>query len=367
MRVREAGSMVLVVLAAVALWRFVLAMPAYSLTAEEFVALYQPVSADGPEPAGTTQPLVFEFVEARRARFQFAAHDGDRVTGYIEWPQVSAAQQSSEPGLLQPDSSKTALSKTASAKQTSSKQDLSQADSSPQAAALPAGARFPVLLGLSAMGQSAQRWWLAEYKGRPTLTGSHRIREMAIAAGYAVVTIDNRYTDTRKDPDRSIDAIMSDLHVFGDRTDYEQMIHGTVMDLRLLLDKLALQPELDMQRVTAMGYSMGGQVGLLLAAVDARVRRLIAVVPPWLDNRTAKVSPRNAAPLIANIPVLLITANDDEYASVAQNAELFQAIASPDKQHVRIDAGHLLPADYVDVLRPLFFTAQLPVQLSAQP
>lgn len=324
MRVREAGSIVLVVLAAVALWRFVLAMPAYSLTADEFVSLYQLPAAESGAQASATEPLSFEFVDARRARFRFSAYDGDSVTGYIEWPKPFGPR------------------------------DVAQQGSPTAADSLPSSARYPVLLGLSAMGQSAQRWWLAEYKGKPTLTQSHHIREMAIAAGYAVVTIDNRYTDSRKNPERGVDAIMRDLHVFGDRTDYERMIHGTVMDYRQLLDKLALQPELDMQRVTAMGYSMGAQTGLLLAAVDGRIRRLIAAVPPWLDDRTAKVSPRNAAPLIENIPVLLITANDDEYASAAQNAELFQAIGSADKRHVRMDAGHLLPAEYVDVLRPLF-------------
>lgn len=303
MRIFLAGLMLC--LSVAVLWGCMFTLPATPLSAEVFLAEYQ-TSVDAGETK-SLDALKLEMVEDGRARFQFSALDGDLVHGYIEWPK----QQRPDAG-------------------------------------------FPVLLGLSAMGQSAQRWWQAEYKGRPTITQTHRIRDMAINAGYVLVTIENRFTDSRKNPERSIDGIMTDLHIFGDKTDYEKMVHGTVMDARLLLDKLALQPELNLQRVTVLGYSMGAQMGFLLSAVDPRIHRLVAVVPPWLSDKTARVAPKNAAPLIKDIPVLLITADDDEYASIEQNARLFAAIASPQKQHIRFDAGHLLPATYVDALRPAF-------------
>jgi len=298
-------AFLLMCLSIAVLWGCMFIMPATPLSAEAFLAEYQ-TSTEVSETE-SLDALNFEMVEDSRARFQFSALDGDLVHGYIEWPK----QQRPDAG-------------------------------------------FPVLLGLSAMGQSAQRWWQAEYKGKPTITQTHRIREMAMNAGYVLVTIENRFTDSRKNPERSIDGIMTDLHIFGDKSDYEKMVHGTVMDARLLLDKLALQPELDLQRVTVLGYSMGAQMGFLLSAVDPRVHRLVAVVPPWLSDTTARVAPKNAAPLIKDIPVLLITGDDDKYASIKQNDSLFEAIASPQKQHIRFDAGHLLPAHYVDALRPVF-------------
>ena len=287
-----------VVMAALLVWRFAFAMPYTPISSAEFLQSYDYRS-------DSAEPLQFESISERKARFSYVGHQGDVVHGYIEWPESPRETTTS----------------------------------------------FPVFLGVSAMGQSAVRWWQAEYKGKPTITQSHRIREMAIAAGYAVVTIDNRYTDSRKDPQREISAIMRDLHLFGDKTDYESMVHGTVMDLRLLLGKLALQPELNMNRVTVVGYSMGAQIGFLLAATDNRIQRLIAMVPPYLDDRTARVAPKNAAPLLKEISVLLLTANDDEYASKEQNQQLFDAIATTRKQHLRYESGHLLPAEYIEALR----------------
>lgn len=298
MRWKCTALLVGAVIAALLVWRFAFAMPSTPISSAELLQSYD-------YRPDSSESLQFESLSERKARFSYAGHQGDVVHGYIEWPENPRETTTS----------------------------------------------FPVLLGVSAMGQSAVRWWQAEYKGKPTLTHSHRIRELAVEAGYVVVTIDNRFTDSRKDPQREIGAIMRDLHLFGDKTDYESMVHGTVMDLRLLLDRLALQPELDMNRVTVVGYSMGAQIGFLLAAADSRIQRLIAMVPPYLDDRTARVAPKNAAPLLTDNSVLLLTANDDEYASEEQNQQLFDAIATVRKQHLRYESGHLLPPEYIEALR----------------
>ena len=315
-RVVTGMSGLLLVAAAAGIWRAFFAMPVTPLSEAAFVQAYaypatsRPVDAARRDPAQSDPaPLTLVPDGPLKARFQYRGFDGDRVHGFIEWP--------ADPTTHPPEG-------------------------------------FPVLLGISAMGHSAQRWWHADYKGRPTITETHQIRALAIAAGYAVVSIDNRYTDSRKDPAHEIDDIMWDLHVYGDKSRYQKMVHGTVMDLRQLLDKLALQPELDLSRLTVAGYSMGAQVGLLLTGVDQRVQRLIAMVPPHLDDRTAVVAAKNAAPLIRQASVLLLTADDDPYASPEQNAALFAAIATADKRHLRHDSGHVLPANYLDALRPLF-------------
>ena len=50
----------------------------------------------------------------------------------------------------------------------------------------------PVLIGAHAMGRSYQRWWQPSYKERATRESTDKITEMALAKGYAVVTIDAR-------------------------------------------------------------------------------------------------------------------------------------------------------------------------------
>ncbi|SHF70360.1 Alpha/beta hydrolase family protein [Microbulbifer donghaiensis] len=210
--------------------------------------------------------------------------------------------------------------------------------------------KHPVLIGISAMGRGYQRWWTDSFKERPTVTRVNEITELATDRGYAVIAIDARFHGTRKDPDRPLRSIMNDLHFFGDKTDYENMIRKTVLDYRVLLDWISDQPTLDSDRVTAVGYSMGAQVGLLLSALDQRVGQLVAMVPPHIDDKTALVAPKNLASLIDEPRVLLVTANEDEYASAADNRALFLAIASENKEQLAFDSGHILPADYVDAL-----------------
>ncbi len=205
----------------------------------------------------------------------------------------------------------------------------------------------PVLIGAHAMGRSYQRWWLPSYKERATRESTDKITEMALAKGYAMVTIDARNHGERKDPEYSIVDIINNLHWWGEREPYEAMLIDTVRDHRVLLDWLSTQPQFDAERVDITGYSMGAHVSLLLAAVDTRVKRVAAVVPPHINSYTAIVAPLNMLTGLADNPVLLFSANDDEYASEEENKALFDALPNTEKQHYTFDGGHVLPASYV--------------------
>lgn len=208
-------------------------------------------------------------------------------------------------------------------------------------------APLPVLIGAHAMGRAHVRWWQDSFQDRPTRENTDKITALALAQGYAVVTIDARNHGERKDPHNSIVDIIHNLHWWGERQPYEQMLVDTVRDHRVLLDWLVSQPQFDANRIDITGYSMGAHVSLLLAAVDDRVRRVAAVVPPHINSRTAIVAPLNMLPGLADNPVMLLSANDDEYASKKENMRLFKALPNANKQHYRFDSGHLLPADYV--------------------
>lgn len=210
--------------------------------------------------------------------------------------------------------------------------------------------KYPVLVGMAAMGRGYQRWWVDSFKGRPTVTRVNEITERASQKGYVVVAIDARFHGTRKDPNRTLGSIMNNLHFFGDKRDYEAMIRETVLDYRVLMDWIAQQPDLDGNHLTLAGYSMGAQVALLASALDPRVDRVIAMVPPHIDDKTAVVAPKNLAGLIKKTGVLLITADDDEYASKEDNLRLYDAIASEDKKHLAFAGGHILPGDYIDAV-----------------
>lgn len=213
---------------------------------------------------------------------------------------------------------------------------------------------FPLLIGLHALGRAHQRWWDREFKGRETLEQTDRITALALASGYAVLAIDARRHGLRKDANGPASQLLRDLHLWGAREPYERMLIDTVRDHRLLLDWVSTQPQLDRTRVRVAGYSMGGQLALLLGGIDPRISAVAAIVPPHLDDKVAAVSPARLLPGLTGKKVWLLSADDDELASRAQNQALFDAIPTTDKQHRRFDSGHLLPAGYAEQLRDWF-------------
>jgi cephalosporin-C deacetylase-like acetyl esterase len=282
-----------------ALWYGVFGLKPYSLSTEELTARYayslkQQVQLDLKE----LTPQSFEFT--------YPSFDGVTVNGRISYPQ--------DPKTIQNP--------------------------------------LPVLIGAHAMGRSQIRWWQDSFKDRATFEQTDKITAMALAKGYAVVAIDARHHGLRKDPDLSLVDIIDNLHWWGEREPYETMLVDTVRDHRVLLDWLEQQPMLDKNKIKLAGYSMGAQISLLLAGVDSRIKSVAAIVPPHMNSTTAVVAPLNVMAGLSDNQVWLFTADDDEYASIKQNQQLFDALPNPDKKLFRFDSGHLLPADYVTKLEP---------------
>lgn len=209
-----------------------------------------------------------------------------------------------------------------------------------------------MLIGAHAMGRSQIRWWQDSFKDRATFEQTDKITTMALTKGYAVVAIDARHHGLRKDPDLSVVDIIDNLHWWGEREPYEAMLVDTVRDHRVLLDWLVQQPQLDKTKIKLVGYSMGAQISLLLAGVDSRIHSVAAIVPPHMNSTTAVVAPLNLMAGLADNQVWLFTADDDEYASIKQNQQLFDALPNADKKLFRFDSGHLLPADYLNDFEP---------------
>lgn len=297
-----------------ALWWAVFALRPYDVSPEQLTALYAHAKADTPLPQVQLGPVEQTTVGGTTAWAQslrYASFDGAWVIGRIVHPL-----------------------------------DPSRPDAMPSAR--------PVLLALHAMGRTHWRWWLGEFKGRPTIENTHLLAERALQAGHVVVALDARGHGDRKDPQRPLIAreMLRDLHLWGEREPYERLIVDTVKDYRVLLDWIEAQPHLGGGQVRAAGYSMGAQMALLLAATDPRVRSVAAMVPPHLDCKVAAVAPISVAAWLADTEVWLLTAADDEYASRSGNATLFAALQGPANRHLDFPGGHVLPPGYVEQLQP---------------
>ena len=297
-----------------ALWWAIFALKPYDISPAAWTALYAHAAANAPATPvqlGALEPVTVGEMPAWAQSLSLVAPDGTPVLGRIVFPE---------------DPSKNAA----------------------------ASASRPVLLALHGMGRTQWRWWQGEYKGRPTIENTHRVAERALRAGFVVLALDARGHGDRKNPVKPLisSEMMRDLHVWGARAPYEQLIVESVKDYRLLLDWVVQQPWADGQRISATGYSMGAQMALLLAAADPRVRSVAAMVPPHLDRKVAAVAPMTMLSRLAGVEVWLLTGQDDEYASAQDNLALFTALPGPDKKHLVFPGGHLLPADYAEALQP---------------
>lgn len=292
MKTKLLGSTLIFALAMYAIWYFFISLKELPLPQQFIVDSYD-------YPAVNTSTFELNELEPNNYKLSFQSFDGSIVNGQISFPSECYS-------------------------------------------------KCPVLIGVSAMGRNYNRWWIDSWKDRPTVTNVNKLGKAALNNGYAVVAIDARYHGSRKDPEKTLRSIMNDLHFFGDKEPYEKMIVNTVKDYRVLIDWLSTNNKIDSERIVMAGYSMGGQISLLAASVDNRISQVVSIVPPSLDDKVAKVAPKNVVPLISAFRLLLVTSDDDENASVAENKVLFDLIPISDKEHLVFEGDHILPVSYVD-------------------
>ncbi|WP_100913665.1 alpha/beta hydrolase family protein [Pseudoalteromonas spongiae] len=204
----------------------------------------------------------------------------------------------------------------------------------------------PLLIGVHAMGRSYIRWLQDSFKNTDTIEQTDELANMALAKGYAVLVIDARNHGKRKNLDYNIKKVMYDLWFWGKREPYETMIIDTVKDHRVLLDWVATQPQFDQNEISVAGYSMGGQISLILASLDTRINKVLSIVPPASSDNVARVSPLNFVKQLSAEKTWLVTADNDQYANKQENIALFNAIANTQKHHIVIQGEHELPEGY---------------------
>lgn len=161
-----------------------------------------------------------------------------------------------------------------------------------------------------------------------------------IERGYRVVALDARVHGARSKEKKPMELVKAARS--GDSAAYQAMIMQTVGDYRYILDKLLKR--FQSEQVLVVGYSMGAQMGTLLAATDNRITHLVTMVPPAVRN-VPEVSPINFAADV-KVPWLLITAENDQFSSREQNAELVEK-TGPLMKTVSFDSKHMLPGTYV--------------------
>jgi len=213
--------------------------------------------------------------------------------------------------------------------------------------AIPSGgtAPYPCVVALHGLSASKEIWWEADNDHSGLM-----LTEGLLRRGYAVLTVDDRYHGERmfrNDFENAMGLLWNpDTH-----NRFRRMLTQSTVDCRRALDYLASRPEIDMNRVGIIGYSMGGIMSFQLAALDDRVKAGVSCVgPPRIPNKLLdSFSAFQFAPRIADTPfMVLMGRRDDALYSVGEAQKLHDLIASPVKKLNFYDSGHHLPSSYVD-------------------
>jgi predicted esterase len=117
-------------------------------------------------------------------------------------------------------------------------------------------------------------------------------------------------------------------------------------DLSRTVDYLATRSDIDSQRMTFAGFSLGAAVAPVLVVAEPRFKAAMLIAGgyharAWLPE----IDPRRYAPHV-KLPVLMLNGSCDAIFPMQSSQDpLFRHLGSADKQRKLLLAGHTIPAD----------------------
>src|SRR4030095_2402180 len=97
-----------------------------------------------------------------------------------------------------------------------------------------------------------------------------------------------------------------------------EVVTRRALDVRRAIDYLASRPEFDRERIAFYGLSMGAEEGLIVGAVEPRMRTLVLVAAGISDDVPAEVDGLHFAPRV-RVPVLMLNGRYDFGSPLATN------------------------------------------------
>ncbi len=203
---------------------------------------------------------------------------------------------------------------------------------------------YPVVLLIDGITGSKSRWWEDDSWPR----GGQATKQL-LAAGFAVLALDAQYHGERivengyENPGR-----MLFQRRWYNRT--REMFLQTTVEHRRAIDYLATRSEIDIERVGALGHSMGGIIIFGLNASEPRLGVSVACVTPltlWEPAEMAVISPFNFARGVGKRPFLMLMGRNDPWYSETEAAQLLEMIEGDPKDLMFYDSDHRLPEAYV--------------------
>lgn len=221
-------------------------------------------------------------------------------------------------------------------------------------------APYPCILLIHPFDASKDCWWVnvdlpqfGKWLGK-TLT------ESLLSSGFAVMALDAQYHGERmvnNDYEPPIAIIFQHRRM----NRFREMVLQSTIDYRRAMDYLATRSEIDVDRIGALGSSLGGMMSFPLAAVDERIKAVVSCVGgPIHDSciaqwgcgetarlRTIPIAPQHFAPAIEKVHFLMINGDDDRYFPPEEARGLYELIPSSSKEIIFMNSGHGLPVEHI--------------------
>lgn len=217
---------------------------------------------------------------------------------------------------------------------------------------------------LHGLGDSKEAW---VNPSEPYLEWSRNttsIKDSLVTLGYSVIIPDVKYHGERsyelgfRAPE-SLPPVISKNEK--DSKTFETLITSTVKDLRIILDYVQYREQRSDQSFNIIGYSLGGNLAILLSVFDNRINSIVGCVPPvnlptrglemfdsWSEDiiqGQLDITPMKYAEM-QNRPTLLLMGKTDYFTTEKEANDFIAKIPTQDKKLKFFDAGHILPNDY---------------------
>ncbi len=127
---------------------------------------------------------------------------------------------------------------------------------------------------------------------------------------------------------------------------YRDGLIQTVGDNLRAIDYLCQRREIDSQRIGVLGHSIGGAMAIMIAAIDQRIKSVVASVAAFSDPWLYPITPINLAGGV-HVPTLILGGQNDVVINPDSIKRLYSAIASDIKEIEMYNSGHRLPEENV--------------------
>jgi len=192
-----------------------------------------------------------------------------------------------------------------------------------------------------------------------------KLKDSLLTLGYSVIIPDAKYHG-----ERSYEANFASPLTFFSLQDVQKVYNlytSSVKDIRIIIDYTESKSTSKPQIFDVIGYSMGGQMAILLNSVDDRLNRIVACVPPLDAQKGSKrigmnednaknmevISPKNYA-MLQKAPITLLMGTKDGWYTKEEAQDFFDNITIKDKSLKFYESGHYLPDEFIsDVIKSL--------------